>query len=59
MQQLLLGLNQVVLACDEFGYVLQSHILVSIEDAVFELSEENELIPSSLEYSAAFGGHMP
>ena len=46
-------------SADFVFHVLQSHILVSIEDAVFELSEENELIPSSLEYSAAFGGHMP
>ena len=46
-------------SADFVFHVLQSHILISIEDAVFELSEENELIPSSLEYSAAFGGHMP
>ena len=46
-------------SADFVFHVLQSHILVSIEDAVFELSEENELIPSSLEYSAAFGSHMP
>ena len=40
-------------------HVSQSHILVSIEDKVFELSEENELVPSSLQYSSAFGGNMP
>jgi len=40
-------------------HVSQSHILISIEDKVFELSEENELVPSSLQFSSAFGGNMP